>query len=229
MGTVELGRREQLRRAVIESVVDAAILSVGIATGWFIVGDLLIGAWLQTLIPIISVPVMLLTAAHLAPDTAAVRAPGTFRFNGVALRGSRAATAGAFFFILHYGVFSLVLGVFVIFVALQVGVGPAPVLAAIALTARAALANVPTARSDTAFLATDGYTHLATKTTHLMGRPYTRIAPLFAGIMIVMPAILTEVPRLPEVGIGVALVAMTFVTALWRYPEVPAFDDPPSS
>lgn len=227
MVTAATGRRGQVRWAVIEAVIDAAILGVGITTGWFVVGDLLIGAWLQTLIPLISVPVVLLTAGHLAPDTAAVRAPGTLAISGLPLRGKRAATAGAVFFILHYGAFSLILGVFVVVVALRIGVGPAPVLAAIALTARAALANVPTARSDAGFLASDGYRHLATKTGHLMGRPYTRIAPLIAGILIVMPAVLIEVRRLPEVAIGVVLVAMTVVASLWRYPEVPASEPPP--
>jgi hypothetical protein len=210
-------RDGRLLRAGLGAVGDAAFLGIGLAAGWFTGGAVLVGAWAQAATPLLAVPIVLLHAAHRAPDDPAVNAGKATVFNDRSFRGPAAARMNAAFSTFHFGIFTVVLGGFSFILAERSGYGAASAAALSWLAIRAVMVSLPTAVADARFLAADGYAHLAGKTETVMVRPYLRIVPLHLGILAVAIA--------SDVGVGMAaldpaiiviVVTMTFAASLQR-------------
>lgn len=211
-------------------MLDAVILGGGVVLGRLAAGELLIGVALQTLVPIVAVPLVLFRAGQVASGRDGTDAETPFVLNGAPLRGRTAVVAGGALFLVHYGLFASILTVMLVTFAFQVGLGPSPLLAVFVLGLRAVLAGVVTAREDLAFLTADGAADLGAKTSHLMGRPYRRILPLhvgLVGLVVAMAAVPGGVPGWArELAIVVLVVVTTYLAASWRYPALPGSASP---
>ena len=216
--------RDGTGRLVLGALVDAAFLVLGVRVGWLTAGDILIAAWAQTAVPLVTVPVLLMRAASLAPDHPAVDAGKPVEINGKPLAGRIAARVTAVFFVMHFGLFMLVLGGFAFQFAAPISAGPMSAAGLGWLLLRAAITNVPSVIADARFLATDRFSQLASRATSVMGRPYLRMVPLHLGLLAgFIPLRNGPTWRLEAAAIAI-VVTMTFVGSLWRYPTLAPLD-----
>jgi len=101
----------QVRHAAWAAALDATLLTVGVAAGWFAAAEVFVAAWAQALLFGVATVVVLLHAGSVAPNGAQVDAGRSVQIGRRDLSGKEAATATAWMFLLHFGIFVAVLGV----------------------------------------------------------------------------------------------------------------------
>ena len=135
------------------------------------------------------------------------------------LKGRTFTALMALFFVVHYGMFMVGIGVFVgVFVFSGVGLGETLGPGILLLAARTMLANIPSVAADARFLGADGSSYLMGRAMTVIGMAYRRMVPLHVGI--IMLGILDV--RWWPYGIVAIIGTITFIGALWRYPTVDA-------
>jgi hypothetical protein len=212
---------DRTRMAVVGVAVDVVFMTTGVALGWFTTAELVLAAWMQTSVPIVLIPLILMWAAVRAPDHRCVDAGEPLVTNGQELRGRAAARNLAWFFPLHYGLF---MGVIAMFLSQLMG-GPglfgASAITVVVLAARSIVANLPVAVADARFVRADGFASLAGKAKALLWRPYAQLFPLHLGTMALLWGWVdgdgSDVPAVAIIGL---IAVVTFAGALIRYPDL---------
>ncbi|MFU8839426.1 MAG: DUF6498-containing protein [Nitriliruptoraceae bacterium] len=227
-----MGARPVAARTIVAAVgiaaVDVALLLVGLRSGWFTGGGLLVSVWAQSAMLVVAVPAVLFSAATAASDTPAVNAmllqfAGQGRPSGDVpgaqdpgwLRGRTLTYLLAGFFVVHYGAFVLGIGLFLVTFAFT-GVGLAGSLGAgvVLLVVRTMLANLPSVLADARFLREDGSSFLMARTVSVVAMAYRRMVPLHLGIIVL--GVLD--PRWWPYGVVAVIGTISFLGAAWPYP-----------
>lgn len=217
-----------LLRAAGVAAVDVAVLLVGLRSGWFTGGGLLISAWAQSALLVVAVPTAVVLAAAQAADTPAVnavlrqhagkgqpphRAPGSPGPGWMQGRTLTFLLAG--FFVLHYGAFVGGIGlVLATYVFTGVGLGGPIGAGVVMLVLRTLLANVPAVIADARFLRSDASSFLMARTVTVVAMAYRRMVPLHLGIIVL--GVLD--PQWWPYGVVAVLGTISFLGAAWPYP-----------
>jgi len=227
MGARPVAARTTVAAAVI-AAIDVALLLVGLRSGWFTGGGLLVSAWAQSAMLVVAVPAVLVSAAAAAPDTPTVDAL-LLQFAGQGrppsdgpgsqdpgwLRGRTLTFLLAGFFVMHYGAFVLGIGLFLVTFAFT-GVGLTGSLGAgvLLLVVRTVLVNLPSVLADARFLREDGSSFLMARTVSVVAMAYRRMVPLHLGIIVL--GVLD--PRWWPYGVVGVIGTISFLGAAWPYP-----------
>lgn len=213
------GHIRRVGRAAVAAAVDAGLLLVGLAAGWFAAGELLLGAWLQTAVMLPAVPALIWFAASRAPaDRPLVHAGVDAELARHGVSGPLAASLFAVFFLLHFGAFVVGIGVFAWRTLSATAVSLGSLGGVLLLALRAGLANVPTLRQDAEYLGAEGSSYLTLRATAVMQRAYLRMLPLHGGLSLAVGVQVAAPTAWLDRSIVLIVVVMTFVAGLWRYP-----------
>ncbi len=209
------------RSAVLGALLDVLFMGAGVAVGWFTATELLAVVWMQTAVPIVTVPLTLVWAAVRAPDDPAVDAGEPLRSNDRELYGRDAAISLAWFFPLHLGVFMVALAIVLdqrVRWSLLLDAGTITI---VSLAARSIAASLPVALADARFVRADGFARLADKAKALTWRPYARLVPLHLGTLVLLWV--GDAGTAPAAASLIAIVAgVTLAGSLIRYPDLSA-------
>ncbi|MCC5947261.1 MAG: hypothetical protein JJT89_02290 [Nitriliruptoraceae bacterium] len=202
----------RVRSAAVAACVDAVLLFVALQRGSISVGAVAWSMWLQMAVVGVGTFGALWWASFVAPRTALVDAgpPLKMTVNDSPREyvGRIAARRAAAFFTLHFGIFTVIMGL-----AVRDSVASGATLGAL-LALRTAVAVAPMLVGHVRFLSADGFAHLASKTSAVSILPYLWLFQL-VGLLIV-----SIDGRAVSPGALVVLVAsFTFLASLWRYPE----------
>jgi hypothetical protein len=210
----------RMRSATLGVLLDVAFMVAGVAVGWFTAAELMLAVWMQTAVPILVVPLILVWASVRAPDDPAVDAGEPLRSNGKEIVGRAAARDLAWFFPLHFGLFIAALGMFLTPLLGWSGLFGAGVLTMTVLAVRSVIASLPVAIADVRFVRADGFAHLADKAKALLWRPYARLFPLHLGTLVLLLRGGDAGGASAAAIIGIVAV-VTFAGSTIRYPELP--------
>lgn len=208
------------------AAVDAGLLLVGLRAGWFALGEVLVGVWLQSAVLVVTVPGVVFWAMSRVGGTSGPTLTPIESHPGVGRTYALAPSAGAGLiagvFVLHYGMFVVVLGTSLWTVARATGVTLLGGWGLLLLALRALAATVPSVLADTRFLTCDAGRYLSGRAMAITTRAYLRMIPLHGGLLAMSLPLSLIAPGAATAAVAVLVALLTFVGSLWRYPSTEA-------
>jgi len=213
-----------VRRRLAWAVLDATLLLGAFGAGWLTVSDVIVALWLEAVLLLVAIPLLIVTAGRrlARPHPHLGRAPGAGtvpaspfemtdadRLRLRLLYGQKATWAAAAFFVLHFGVFTVVTGIVGHSVVAGVGQVTAPLWL---LVVRVVTSRVGYLLQQVKVLADDDFAGLGTKIGEAMGLPYYYLIPMFIATVWLASS---------EVAVSTAMVVALVVAGglLVRHPQ----------